>query len=305
MLSIRSFARSAPRAVSRLASSTVLRQARSVSLRQASWRPVTSQFASATSAFSTSRPVRETAGEVDAELIAKFESELSMEKEMRDEEEVPTSVKDYLENGPFEIEDIPGKEEVAMTRTFGDEKIRITFSIADLNSMDPESDYQDRAISDEEDMETDNINQGSRKDFKVAPEDSLSAADGEGAEAEELDESSFPARVNVIIEKAGKGALAVETVAQDGMIVIDNVYYYKDAAYAHAKTAEKAHERQELYVGPPFGNLDEDLQVLLERYLDERGINTALALFVPDYIDMKEQREYLRWLSNVKGFIEA
>lgn len=111
--------------------------------------------------------------------------------------------------------------------------------------------------------------------------------------------------MNVIIEKAGKGALAVETVAQDGMIVIDNVYYYKDASFAHAKTAEKAHERQELYVGPPFGNLDEDLQVLLERYLDERGINTALALFVPDYIDVKEQREYLRWLSNVKGFIEA
>jgi hypothetical protein len=26
-----------------------------------------------------------------------------------------------------------------------------------------------------------------------------------------------------------------------------------------------------MYTGPPFGNLDEDLQVLLERYLDERG----------------------------------
>jgi len=44
--------------------------------------------------------------------------------------------------------------------------------------------------------------------------------------------------------------------------------------------------------------LDEDLQLLLERYLDERGINTALALFVPDYVDFKEQREYLSWLSS-------
>jgi len=127
----------------------------------------------------------------------------------------------------------------------------------------------------------------------------------EEGEDEDVQAESFPARVNIVVEKEGKGALAVETVAQDGSIIIDNVYYYTNAAHAHAKSAEKAHERQELYVGPPFGNLDEDLQILLERYLDERGINTALALFVPDYIDMKEQKEYLRWLSNVKSFVEA
>lgn len=33
----------------------------------------------------------------------KFESELQMEKEMRDSEEMPVAVKDYLENGPFEV----------------------------------------------------------------------------------------------------------------------------------------------------------------------------------------------------------
>lgn len=161
--------------------------------------------------------------------------------------------------------------------------IKVTFSIADLNAIDPEADYEDRAMADEEDIK--------QNDEELAEED-------EGPE-------SFPARVNVIIEKAGKGAMAVETIAQDGQIIIDNVYYYKDAALAHAKTADLAHNRQELYVGPPFGNLDEDLQVVLERYLDERGINTALALFVPDYIDMKEQKEYLAWLANVKGFVEA
>jgi complement component 1 Q subcomponent-binding protein len=146
-------------------------------------------------------------------------------------------------------------------------------------------------MADEEDMDNENSQKGS-----------LAGEDGEEGEQ---DEQSFPARVNIVIEKAGKGALAVETVAQDGVIVIDNVYYYTDASYAHAKTAEKAHARQSMYVGPPFGNLDEDLQVLLERYLDERGINTALALFVPEYIDTKEQKEYLSWLSNVKTFIEA
>jgi complement component 1 Q subcomponent-binding protein len=165
-------------------------------------------------------------------------------------------------------------------------RIRVTFSIADLNNIDPEADYEDRALADED---------------SAAAQKELH---GEDAEAEEPSDS-FPARVNVVIEKADKGALAIETVAQDGQIIIDNVYYYTDAALAHAKTAELAHKRQDLYVGPPFGNLDEDLQVLLERYLDERGINTALALFVPDYIDAKEQKEYLKWLSNVKGFVSA
>jgi complement component 1 Q subcomponent-binding protein, mitochondrial len=159
-------------------------------------------------------------------------------------------------------------------------------------------------MGDEEDVDGENINQGRQEDFKVAPEDSIAAADGEEAEAE-VPEDSYPARVNIVVEKAGKGALAVETVAQDGVIIIDNVYYYPDASYAHAKTADKAHERQDMYVGPPFGNLDEDLQILFEKYLSERGIDTNLALFVPDYIDMKEQREYLRWLSNVKSFVES
>ena len=151
------------------------------------------------------------------------------------------------------------------------------------------------------------INQGRTKDgnINVAPEDRVAPGDREElmddespSGQDESNEPSFPARVNVMIEKKGKGTLQIETTAQDGEIVIDNVYYFKDAALADAKTAELDWKRRNLYEGPPFGNLDEDLQVLLERYLDERGINTALALWVPEYIDFKEQREYLNWLSS-------
>lgn len=136
---------------------------------------------------------------------------------------------------------------------------------------------------------------------EASQQEKEASEEDEGAETPE----SFPTRVSIVIEKPNKGALAVETIAQDGQVIIDSFYYYKDSALAHAKSAEQAHQRQDVYVGPPFGNLDEDLQVVLERYLDERGINTALALFVPDYIDMKEQKEYLTWLANVKNFVEA
>jgi complement component 1 Q subcomponent-binding protein len=41
---------------------------------------------------------------------------------MKDDGNVPASVKDYLENGPFEVIDTAGQEDVVLTRTFGDEK---------------------------------------------------------------------------------------------------------------------------------------------------------------------------------------
>ncbi len=34
----------------------------------------------------------------------------------------PASVKDFLDSGLFEIEDIPGQEEVVLKRTYGNEK---------------------------------------------------------------------------------------------------------------------------------------------------------------------------------------
>jgi len=54
--------------------------------------------------------------------VAKLESEIAMENEMKEDGGVPTSVKDYLENGPFEVIDIPGQEDVVLSRQFGDEK---------------------------------------------------------------------------------------------------------------------------------------------------------------------------------------
>ena len=40
---------------------------------------------------------------------------------MKESEGVPTSVKDFIENGPFEVLDVPGEEEVVLTRKYEDE----------------------------------------------------------------------------------------------------------------------------------------------------------------------------------------
>lgn len=54
-----------------------------------------------------------------------------------------------------------------------------------------------------------------------------------------------------------------------------------------------------------FDHLDEALQGDFESFLEERGIDSNLALFIPDLAEYKEQKEYVKWLQNVKKFIDA
>ncbi|KAI1385729.1 mitochondrial glycoprotein [Hypoxylon trugodes] len=295
MMSLRAAARSAPRTLSRL-SSTAVRQSRVAqpsSLLKSSWTPLRSpQLASA---FSTSQFRRAPETEVDEELSVKLESELQFEGEMKEAEELPASVKDFLENSPFELKDVAGKEDVSLVRTFGNETITITFSISDLANYNPDEFNEDAALGDEELDSPDGKVRGSQG----APEN-----EDEG-EFDEEAEPGVPSRLNIVIEKEGKGALNIEAQAQEGHIIVENFYYFQDPKLAHSSTAELAHSAQDVYPGPPFGSLDEDLQLLMERYLEERGVTSALALFVPDYIDIKEQREYQAWLKNVKDFVDA
>jgi len=259
---------------------------------------------------------REDSG-TNEELVAKLQSEISMEEGMKEDEDLSHNIKEYLENSPFEIEDKAGNQEVVLTRTFNDEKIRITFTTADLNSNLPGEDMaEDSAMYDDADMDVQSggantkgaINQGRTQDgnLRVAPEDRIAPADREELEDDyenDGEQQGFPAHASIRIERPGKGALAIEATAQDGDFLIEDLYYFPSADLADPATAEKDWSRRALYTGPPFNNLDEDLQILLEKYLEERGINTRLALFIPDYIDHKEQKEYIKWLNNVKNFV--
>lgn len=116
---MRSLARWAPRTIGRL-SSAALRQptvARPASLLKTTWAPLRSTQ----SAFSTTALRSAGAGEVDSELSEKLGQEIAFEKEMKDEELTPASVKDFLDNSPFELIDTPGKEDVFLKRQFGNE----------------------------------------------------------------------------------------------------------------------------------------------------------------------------------------
>lgn len=109
---------------------------------------------------------------------------------------------------------------------------------------------------------------------------------------------TFPARINVTIEKPSSGALLVQAVIQDGDLQIEEISHFKNAEIANAQTAEKDWSRQSFYAGPPAENLDPELLAFWGRYLEERGLNLEFQNMVTDYIAFKEQKEYVRWLDS-------
>lgn len=172
--------------------------------------------------------------------------------------------------------------------------ISVVFSISDINNTVEEFEEEDEEL-----------------DLKDAPKDELNEdikeIEEKKEEVDEEEDASFPVRATVLVQKEGKGCLVLNTVAQDGYLHIDAVRYFKEGQLDKDEIVkgEIGEQRQDLYMGPVYEELDEDLQQTFCKYLEERGIDTALATFLPDYVDYKEQKEYVNWLKDVNDFVSA
>jgi len=215
------------------------------------------------------------AGTNDLALVQKLQTELQYEKESGAKEvDVPESVKAFRDQGIWQLEDIPGNDEVTLTRTFGNEHLRLMFAVTDVQ---PEE-------QDEEDFEN--------------PEN-------ESERSEEDPIRISPIRASLAVTKtSAPGTLNIDMVVQEGQFVVDNISYYKDAKVGTELTADADWKRRGLYMGPQFDTLDVAVQEEFDAWLRERGVNESVALFIPDYAEFKEQREYVDWVENVKNFIE-
>ncbi|XP_054790653.1 uncharacterized protein At2g39795, mitochondrial-like [Prosopis cineraria] len=58
------------------------------------------------------------------------------------------------------------------------------------------------------------------------------------------------------------------------------------------------------YMGPDFRTLDTEIQEKFREYLKTRGINNELCIFLHQYMTNKHRIELLRYLRNVKSFVE-
>ncbi len=201
--------------------------------------------------------------------------------------------------------------------------------------MAPEDEADEAFMDEDEDIESAQsggantkgaINQGrtSGGNVKVAPEDSIAPAVREELRNDEVNlispsignptklhpqdedyspQQAFPADVTVLVQRSGKeGALRFHLVTDGSGFTIHNVTHLPKASGSAAELLRDTADT--VYTGPQFEQLDEEVQILMQNYLEKRGFDTALATFIPDYIDVKEQREYLSWLGRMKNFVE-
>ncbi|TIB05138.1 hypothetical protein E3P96_01389 [Wallemia ichthyophaga] len=192
-----------------------------------------------------------TGNNTDGTLTAQLSNEIKFETESASPEE-PEWVRVFNEEKIWSIEDKAGSDEIVLSRQFGNEFIRVLFSISDLE--------QDESAA--------------------------------GQAEEPVDEvPAYSVRMSVSVTKPDSGALTVDCVSQNESILIDNISFYKDSKLATQLTADADWERRGLYIGPVFEHLDLDVQGEFQNYLAERGIDERLATFVPEYAVYKEQKE--------------
>ena len=180
------------------------------------------------------------------------------------------------------------------------DRIRVIFSIADIDGeSEPEFDDPEQAVDSENSAEQ-------REDGDAEPG------------------PTYPIRAAITITKPGSsGAMALDTISQDGAFLVENIAFYKDAQVGTEISSEMDWKRRGLYIGPQFEHLDVGVQEEIERFLAERGIDEQLAAFIPEYAEFKEQKvylilfpfywiltavcvqEYVDWLTSVKTFVEA
>ena len=161
-------------------------------------------------------------------------------------------------------------------------------------------DEEDGALGDEDYQQPKRtINQSGTKGgpIDVMPEDSLAPADRDDGEfAEDVDRTSYPIMLDISISKAGADSIELRAQADDGTISLHTIQYVPATPVDDNNTTP--------YAGPPFSNLDTGLQAMFDAYLEERGINTELAMILPILIENKEQREYVAWLDG-QSFLYA
>jgi complement component 1 Q subcomponent-binding protein len=91
----------------------------------------------------------------DVLLAQKLKEELQYEKTATAEVIEPEFLKSFKKQGIWKIEDNANVDEVTLTRTFGNEDIRLVFSIADIQGQEEDESFEDEEEGSEEDSSED------------------------------------------------------------------------------------------------------------------------------------------------------
>ncbi|KAJ2463507.1 Mitochondrial acidic protein mam33, partial [Coemansia sp. RSA 2320] len=223
-------------------------------------------------ALSTSTPLRGN-GSIDSDLSHTLKEEIDYEAKQAVEEGEPEFIQAFTEKTGFKLKTKLGESKVAMTKQYGTETITVSFDVSEiLNIDDPIADISVYRENDQGDA----VKEAEKKS-EDTPED-------------------FPIYFTATFAKPGAPILHMELECEEGEIGVDHMKFLPDEETAVSATVDKDWARKQVYCGPIFGQLSDDLKENIDEFLAERNIDTALTLFMQDFIEYKEQGEYLNWL---------
>mmetsp|Transcript_146317 Transcript_146317/g.407594 ORF Transcript_146317/g.407594 Transcript_146317/m.407594 type:complete len:235 (-) Transcript_146317:172-876(-) len=112
-----------------------------------------------------------------------------------------------------------------------------------------------------------------------------------------------------IEREATEVSITVENKSGAGMTFFCSTQTGEDHRYVigNVKSFGSSKEKDHVgaYNGPEFEDLDDKLQEAFDEYLAELGMSSEVCDFVDAMALDKEQREYVRWLTNAKKFLES
>lgn len=118
---------------------------------------------------------------------------------------------------------------------------------------------------------------------------------------EEQEERAASVRFTISVTKSGK-TLVLVCIVDDGMIRIQNT-----AMAGSVQDIDSLHStgiNPNLYQGPEFTELAEDLQVAFHAYIEDYlGIDSDVAAYISMQFDFQEQCQYVKFLEETKSLI--
>mmetsp|Transcript_72289 Transcript_72289/g.83970 ORF Transcript_72289/g.83970 Transcript_72289/m.83970 type:complete len:243 (+) Transcript_72289:53-781(+) len=106
----------------------------------------------------------------------------------------------------------------------------------------------------------------------------------------------------VLLTRKDNLTMAYECLLAEGEVEIDNAKVIYDVA-SYTK-APRLTRNFSIYGGPQVYTLDEDLKNNLYDYLEAFGVNAELLAKVEEFAYDREQRLYMRWLKQVRDFVD-
>lgn len=117
------------------------------------------------------------------------------------------------------------------------------------------------------------------------------------------EEEASPVRFQVRVTKAGKTML-FKCLSEHSEAVIESLCLV-DELLDDSLSSDDNKNLSELFQGPEFTELAEELQDALHHYLEvDCGVDENVAAFISMYTDYKEQTEYVAWLKGVHTMIK-